>query len=49
MAGSLAMLAAIVLTPKTEMSHEITLCEEEISDVRVLSRVADKANQSIVQ
>ena len=22
-----------VLTPKTEMSHEITLCEEEISDV----------------
>jgi hypothetical protein len=25
--------AADVLTPKTEMSHEITLCEEEISDV----------------
>jgi hypothetical protein len=25
--------AAGVLTPKTEMSHEITLCEEEISDV----------------
>ena len=25
--------AADVLTPKTGMSHEITLCEEEISDV----------------
>ena len=25
--------AADVLTPKTEMSHEITLCEEKISDV----------------
>jgi hypothetical protein len=25
--------AADVLTPKTEMSHEITLCEEEISDI----------------
>jgi hypothetical protein len=25
--------AADVLTPKTEMSQEITLCEEEISDV----------------
>ena len=27
--------AADVLTPKTGMSHEITLCEEEISDVRL--------------
>ena len=25
--------AADMLTPKTGMSHEITLCEEEISDV----------------
>jgi hypothetical protein len=31
--AAIARPAADVLTPKTGMRHEITLCEEEISDV----------------